>query len=109
MTKTTKTHILAIAILAGLGLGAPVASVLANAPAPKHQVADRSPASEVEIAKPAAEITLPEVVITAAAPRKVRPVAMRQAQAEPVRCFSQELEQGGRPGAKTVSVCVPAS
>lgn len=108
MTKTTKTHIVAIAILAGLGLGAPVASVLANAPA-HAGLAHRGPAAsaKVEQAQPA-KITLAEVVITADAPRRVKPAAKRQAAVED-RCYNHVLEQEGRPGAATVRVCIPAS
>jgi len=119
MTKQTKTHAIAFSLMSLIGLGAPVASFLANAPSERPMTAQagivRAAADLAEIpappAPPAPEaapelVVLDPLMVVGSAPRarKAPPVAGKAQ-----RCHRHELEQGGGPGAaRFVQVCVPA-
>lgn len=93
MTKQTKTHAIAFALFAAVGLGAPAASWLSNAPAerpvPTLQAGLAEALPEAPAAAPEAApvvVTVPEVVVAGhvapkarKAPRKAEKTCSRQA------------------------------
>lgn len=103
MNKASKIKYLVIGSLLALAVGAPLASAVANRPAP---VAIAAPVGEVtfgEVTVVPAVVTVPEVVVTGSlrkAATQARKAGSRKA--TPVRVVSHELRQGGHPGATTV-------
>jgi hypothetical protein len=110
MNKQTKTHAVAIAIMASVGLAAPLASWYANAPQERPAAAQEAPAEapavlpEPVVAPAPREVTLDPVTVVGRAPRAASPAPVAKAQ----RCHDHVLEQGGSPEHPTVRVCVPA-
>lgn len=106
MTKQGKIGFFVAGMMALFSVVAPAASYLANAPAdvpPPVVWDDPAPAAD---APPGGELVfLDAVVVEAPAPALAgapRRVASRKDRA----CHVQALEQGGRPGARTVRVCL---
>jgi len=98
MTKQTKTHAIALALFAAIGLGAPAASWIANAPADRPvpalqaglaEAAPEAPAPEPEAAPE--PVVVAEVRIVGRAPRKAAPAKPKAERT----CSRQALEITG--------------
>jgi len=104
MNKSTKIQALVISLFVALGVAAPLSAVIANQPKTDIAFEDhttyerKAPEAQEE---PEAELVMEQVTLHASA-RKTPP----RVKETTFRCYRHELEQGGSPTAKFVTVCL---
>jgi hypothetical protein len=107
MNRTTKTKLIALSVFALAVASAPLSIVL-NAPEAKaariSTVTSVTASSLPSVPAPPVVVDLDEVKVVAKkkASRKARPAPKK---AKTWTCVRRVLEQGGRPGARTVLYC----
>jgi hypothetical protein len=106
MNKLNKIHAFAILSMLSVAVAAPVVSYAANRPSPikAEPIVAPTPVHEEHLIPAPPEV----VEVIEMQPLKIvanPTVVKKSAPKRTTRCWTQELEQGGRPGARNVRVC----